>query len=196
VILDLTPDMTAALSRIGTGSACCTDLGVYNSSMRRLYELGFLKQDLPPEPHYPAYYSLTPMGMGAAAVLNRELPVPDNYESPIARIKRVTAAHFRIPAEEMVSARRDRKVARPRQVAMYICKRLTPRSLPDIGRHFGNRDHTTVIHAVRTVERIMGEDEAFRHSVKTIISSIVSSECRYSGDNRQQSVGDRECQAA
>src|SRR3546814_7587708 len=58
----------------------------------------------------------------------------------------------------MVSARRAREVARPRQVAMYLAKRLTPRSLPEIGRRFGGRDHTTVMHAVKRIEELRVED--------------------------------------
>jgi len=70
----------------------------------------------------------------------------------IDEIQKVCAAHYRIDASEMRSRRRARAVARPRQVAMYLAKKLTPRSLPEIGRVFGGRDHTTVIHAVRTIE--------------------------------------------
>jgi chromosomal replication initiator protein len=62
--------------------------------------------------------------------------------------------HYRIRKAEMTSARRAREVARPRQVAMYLSKQLTPRSLPEIGRRFGGRDHTTVIHAVRQIEKL------------------------------------------
>lgn len=80
-------------------------------------------------------------------------------------IKREVAHYFRIPASEMVSERRSRDVARPRQVAMYLAKKLTPKSLPNIGRQFGNRDHTTVIHAVRQVERLIGENAAFAEDV-------------------------------
>ena len=58
----------------------------------------------------------------------------------------------------MTSARRAREVARPRQVAMYLSKQLTPKSLPDIGRRFGGRDHTTVIHAVRQIEKLRASD--------------------------------------
>jgi chromosomal replication initiator protein len=58
----------------------------------------------------------------------------------------------------MTSARRGREVARPRQVAMYLSKQLTPKSLPDIGRRFGGRDHTTVIHGIRQVERLRETD--------------------------------------
>jgi len=70
----------------------------------------------------------------------------------IDEIQKVCAAHYRIDASEMRSRRRARAVARPRQVAMYLAKKLTPRSLPEIGRVFGGRDHSTVIHAVRTIE--------------------------------------------
>jgi chromosomal replication initiator protein len=72
----------------------------------------------------------------------------------IDEIQKLCAAHYRIDASEMRSHRRARAVARPRQVAMYLAKKLTPRSLPEIGRIFGGRDHSTVIHAVRTIEAL------------------------------------------
>ncbi|MEJ7925380.1 chromosomal replication initiator protein DnaA [Sphingobium sp. AN641] len=70
----------------------------------------------------------------------------------VDEIQKACAAHYRIDPTEMRSKRRARAVARPRQVAMYLAKKLTPRSLPEIGRIFGGRDHSTVIHAVRTIE--------------------------------------------
>jgi chromosomal replication initiator protein len=70
----------------------------------------------------------------------------------VDEIQKACAAHYRIDASEMRSKRRARAVARPRQVAMYLAKKMTPRSLPEIGRIFGGRDHSTVIHAVRTIE--------------------------------------------
>lgn len=76
----------------------------------------------------------------------------------IDQIQRRVAEHFRIKQADMVSARRARDVARPRQVAMYLAKRLTPRSLPEIGRRFGGRDHTTVMHAVKRIEELRIED--------------------------------------
>lgn len=76
----------------------------------------------------------------------------------IDEIQRRVAEHFRIKPADMVSARRAREVARPRQVAMYLAKRLTPRSLPEIGRRFGGRDHTTVMHAVKRIEELRIED--------------------------------------
>jgi chromosomal replication initiator protein len=65
----------------------------------------------------------------------------------------------------MQSARRARAVARPRQVAMYLAKQLTSRSLPEIGRKFGGRDHTTVMHAVRKVEELRSTDSSFSEDV-------------------------------
>ena len=72
----------------------------------------------------------------------------------VDEIQKACAAHYRIEPSEMRSKRRARAVARPRQVAMYLAKKMTPRSLPEIGRIFGGRDHSTVIHAVRTIEEL------------------------------------------
>lgn len=87
----------------------------------------------------------------------------------IDEIQKRVSEHFRIRHAEMVSARRAREVARPRQIAMYLAKQLTPRSLPEIGRRFGGRDHTTVIHAVRQIERLRGEDSEIDNDVRTLI---------------------------
>ena len=72
----------------------------------------------------------------------------------VDEIQKACAAHYHIEPSEMRSKRRARAVARPRQVAMYLAKKMTPRSLPEIGRIFGGRDHSTVIHAVRTIEAL------------------------------------------
>ncbi len=71
----------------------------------------------------------------------------------IDEIQRRVAEYYTIKLSDLLSARRAREVARPRQVAMYLAKRLTPRSLPEIGRRFGGRDHTTVMHAVKRIDR-------------------------------------------
>jgi chromosomal replication initiator protein len=76
----------------------------------------------------------------------------------IDEIQKLTAKHFKIDQSEMRSKRRARAVARPRQIAMYLAKKMTPRSLPEIGRIFGGRDHSTVIHAVRTIEALRAHD--------------------------------------
>lgn len=86
----------------------------------------------------------------------------------IDEIQRKVAEHYNIRLQDMHSARRARNVARPRQVAMYLAKQLTARSLPEIGRKFGGRDHTTVMHAVRKVEELMAEDAQIAQDVEII----------------------------
>jgi chromosomal replication initiator protein len=86
----------------------------------------------------------------------------------IDEIQKRVAEHFNIRIADMHSARRARAVARPRQVAMYLAKQLTSRSLPEIGRKFGGRDHTTVIHAVRKIEELRELDAAFNEDVELL----------------------------
>ena len=86
----------------------------------------------------------------------------------IEEIQKRVAEHFSIRLTDMSSARRARAVARPRQVAMYLAKQLTQRSLPEIGRRFGNRDHTTVMHAVTRVGELMTRDAVFAEDVELL----------------------------
>ena len=86
----------------------------------------------------------------------------------IDEIQKRVAEHFNIRVADMHSARRARAVARPRQVAMYLAKQLTARSLPEIGRKFGGRDHTTVMHAVKKVEELRATDPAFAEDVELL----------------------------
>lgn len=76
----------------------------------------------------------------------------------IEEIQRKVAEHYNIRLSDMIGPKRLRNIARPRQVAMYLSKQLTPRSLPEIGRRFGGRDHTTIIHGVRKIEELMTSD--------------------------------------
>ncbi|HVC52743.1 MAG TPA: chromosomal replication initiator protein DnaA [Stellaceae bacterium] len=92
----------------------------------------------------------------------------------IDEIQRKVAEHFNIKMAEMTSARRSRVVARPRQVAMYLAKHLTPRSLPEIGRKFGGRDHTTVMHAVRRIEQLTASDRAMAEDVELLRRTLQS----------------------
>jgi chromosomal replication initiator protein len=76
----------------------------------------------------------------------------------IEDILKIVSRHYKVPRNELLSARRSRDVVRPRQIAMYLAKALTSRSLPEIGRRFGGRDHTTVLHSVRKVEQMIKDD--------------------------------------
>lgn len=86
----------------------------------------------------------------------------------VDRIQRAVCDEFRLSLTDMVSKRRARAVARPRQVAMYLSKKMTKRSLPDIGRRFGGRDHTTVMHAVKRIDALRLEDAAFNTQIETV----------------------------
>jgi chromosomal replication initiator protein len=83
----------------------------------------------------------------------------------IEEIQRKVAEYYNIRLSDMHSARRARAVARPRQVAMYLAKQMTPRSLPEIGRKFGGRDHTTVMYAVRKIEELRAGDTALDEDI-------------------------------
>ncbi|WP_127901249.1 chromosomal replication initiator protein DnaA [Solirhodobacter olei] len=76
----------------------------------------------------------------------------------IEEIQRKVAEHYNVRLSDLIGPKRVRTIARPRQIAMYLAKQLTPRSLPEIGRRFGGRDHTTIMHGVRKIEELMGQD--------------------------------------
>lgn len=86
----------------------------------------------------------------------------------IEDIQRIVARHYNVSRQELVSNRRTRVIVKPRQIAMYLSKTLTPRSFPEIGRRFGGRDHTTVLHAVRKIEELVGEDTKLSHEIELL----------------------------
>jgi chromosomal replication initiator protein len=92
----------------------------------------------------------------------------------IDEIQKKVAEHFNIKMAEMTSSRRARVVARPRQVAMYLAKQLTPRSLPEIGRKFGGRDHTTVMHACKKIDELIAADRALGEDVELLRRMLLS----------------------
>lgn len=86
----------------------------------------------------------------------------------IEDIQRVVAKHYNVSRQELVSNRRTRVIVKPRQIAMYLSKTLTPRSFPEIGRRFGGRDHTTVLHAVRKIEDLISGDTKLSHEIELL----------------------------
>ena len=98
----------------------------------------------------------------------RDLLRANDRRVTIEEIQKQVASHFNVRISDMHSARRARSVARPRQVAMYLAKQLTTRSLPEIGRKFGGRDHTTVMHAVRKVDELREHDPTFNEDVELL----------------------------
>ena len=91
----------------------------------------------------------------------------------VDKIQNVVSNYFNIALSEMLSQRRSRPLARPRQIAMYLAKKMTTRSLPEIGRRFSNRDHTTVIHAVKTITRLSEQDDEMKKNINQIKSLLL-----------------------
>ena len=90
----------------------------------------------------------------------------------IDEIQKLVSQHFELKPLDLISARRARAVARPRQIAMYLAKRLTTRSLPEIGRKFGGRDHSTVIHAVRRIDQLRDTDRDVDGAVRVLLREL------------------------
>ena len=92
----------------------------------------------------------------------------DQRKIKIEDIQRVVARHYNVSRSDLLSSRRTANVVRPRQVAMYLAKTMTLRSLPEIGRRFGGRDHTTVLHAVRKIEHLVGNDATLADEIESL----------------------------
>ena len=90
----------------------------------------------------------------------------------VDEIQKTVADHFNLKQADLLSERRTRSVARPRQMAMYLCKQHTTRSYPDIGRRFGGRDHTTVLHGVRKIEELMAQDDQIARDVEALTRKL------------------------
>ena len=117
--------------------------------------------------------SKKPLNVGECKLILKDIQNSNKVIS-IDKIQTVTSNFYSISLSEMLSPRRSRPLARPRQIAMYLAKKLTSRSLPEIGRKFANRDHTTVIHAVKTVDKISQNNEEVRKNIEEIKSLILS----------------------
>ena len=109
-----------------------------------------------------------PVTIETTQELLRDLLRANDRRVTIDEIQRKVAEHFNMRIADMHSERRARAVARPRQVAMFLAKSLTQRSLPEIGRKFGGRDHTTVMHAVKKVEELMASDHGFAEDIELL----------------------------
>ncbi len=97
----------------------------------------------------------------------------NNRRVSVDEIQKKVAHHFSIKVSDMFSARRARQIARPRQIAMFLAKNLTAMSYPEIGKRFGNRDHTTIMHAVRKIEALMSQDAELCDDIHLIKSLLI-----------------------
>jgi chromosomal replication initiator protein len=110
-----------------------------------------------------------PVTMEMAELAVRDLIRPQEPKRvKIEDIQRTVARHYNVSRSDMLSSRRTANVVRPRQIAMYLAKTLTLRSLPEIGRRFGGRDHTTVLHAVRKIENLVGNDVGLAEEIEIL----------------------------
>jgi chromosomal replication initiator protein len=109
-----------------------------------------------------------PISIEMAQDVLRDLLRANDRRITIEEIQKAVVEHYAIRMADMTSARRSRAIARPRQVAMYLAKQLTPRSLPEIGKKFGGRDHTTVMHAVRQIEKLANEDRSIADDLEQL----------------------------
>jgi chromosomal replication initiator protein len=107
----------------------------------------------------------------AQAILRPHLACNDRRVT-VDQIQKTVAEHYQMKQADLISERRARAVARPRQVAMWLAKQITTRSLPDIGRRFGGRDHTTVLHAVRRIEALKGEDASIARDIDVLLRKL------------------------
>ena len=110
----------------------------------------------------------TAITVETAQVVLQDLLKTSNKKITIEEIQKKVAEHFNIRLTDMHSPRRSRSVARPRQIAMYLAKSITSRSLPEIGRKFGGRDHTTVMHAVKKIEELKHNDINFNEDIELL----------------------------
>ncbi|MBF0610708.1 MAG: chromosomal replication initiator protein DnaA [Magnetococcales bacterium] len=121
-----------------------------------------------------AYASLTgkPVSMGLARECLRDLFKGQDKQISVETIQKTVAAYFKIRLTDLKSEKRNRIFSHPRQVAMYLCKRLTDQSYPEIGHQFGGRDHTTVLHAVRKIEETKNQDNGLGEDLETLASML------------------------
>ena len=117
-------------------------------------------------------YNKVPSLSETKVILKDLLNISENKVT-IDLIQTLVCKFFKISKNEMLSARRSRYLVRPRQTAIYLAKMLTSKSLPEIGRAFSNRDHTTVIHSVKTIERLRKEDSDLNNSIDTLKNKIL-----------------------
>ena len=115
-----------------------------------------------------------PVSLDSAHDVLHDLLRANNRRVTIEEIQKKVAEHFNIRLSDMSSPRRARAVARPRQIAMYLSKQLTSRSLPEIGRTFGGRDHTTVMHAVSRIEALKVEDNIMADDLELLKRNLES----------------------
>jgi len=121
---------------------------------------------------YSRIYNKTPNLSEVKIILKDLLNLLENKVT-IDLIQSTVCKFFKISKNEMLSSRRSRYLVRPRQTAIYLTKILTSKSLPEIGREFSNRDHTTIIHSVKTIEKLKTKDKELSNNIDNLKNQIL-----------------------
>ena len=121
-----------------------------------------------------AYSSLTstPINIEMAKKILKNILIENSKEITVEKIQKNVADHFQIKISELKSSKRLKSIVFPRQIAMYICRNLTSLSYPEIGSKFGGKDHSTIIHAIKKIEKIMKEDVQIKSIIEKLIEKL------------------------
>ena len=109
----------------------------------------------------------------AEAAIRDLIGVRNDKRVRIEDIQKLVASHYQVTKADLLSSRRNASVVKPRQVAMFLAKHLTPRSYPEIGRRFGGRDHTTVLHAVRKIDGLCKTDAGLKDDIDLLMRMLL-----------------------
>lgn len=121
-----------------------------------------------------AHFTGKPIGVDLIRESLKDLLALQDRLVTIDNIQRVVTEYFKVKMSDLLSKRRSRSVARPRQVAMALAKELTNHSLPEIGEAFGGRDHTTVLHACRKIKELQETDQEMRDDIKKLMRTLTT----------------------
>lgn len=138
--------------------------------------LGFPTVSIVPAPRAPYEFTETPRTSAWVCLLRDNSEEAGLYKN-IKRWRMIdcintVCRYYKIPQRDLISQRRNREIVRKRQVSMYLSRHLTTNSFPEIGKRHGDRDHTTAIHAVRTIERLIGVDGEITHDVAALLRRL------------------------
>ena len=121
-----------------------------------------------------AYASLTstPINIEMTKKILKDILIENSKEITIEKIQKTTADHFQIKVNELKSSKRLKSIVLPRQIAMYICREMTSLSYPEIGEKFGGKDHSTIIHAIKKIKKLMGEDIQMKLMIEKLMDNL------------------------
>jgi len=121
-----------------------------------------------------AYASLTstPVSLELAKNVLKDILVEQNRQISIESIQKIVASHFNIKTTELKSSKRLKTLVLPRQIAMYISRKMTSSSFPEIGNKFGGKDHSTIIHAMKKIEQKMEEDVQLKNTIERLMDNM------------------------